>query len=271
MPRHESEYAHVGTVAEVTDRVRLPGGGRAVALDGLHRGVDRRRRTPTPRGRLRVEVEERPDENPPPVQTRELEREYRAVVEEILELRGDDERIARVPALDHRARRARRHRARYAPDLTLRAARRAARDASTSSSASSSRSRSSASGSPSCRCARRIRDDVESGAQKQQREYFLRKQMDSIRKELGEDEGSVVDEYRTKIDEAGMPDDVREQAERELRPPREDGRRERRGVDDPHLPRLAASPCRGRSAPTSGSTRSTRARCSTPTTPASTT
>ena len=63
---------------------------------------------------------------------------------------------------------------------------------------------------------RRIRDDVESGAQKQQREYFLRKQMESIRKELGEDEGSVADEYRAKIEEAGMPDAVREQAEKEL-------------------------------------------------------
>src|SRR5690348_932240 len=41
--------------------------------------------------------------------------------------------------------------------------------------------------------------------------------MNSIRKELGEDEGSVVDEYRTKIEEADMPDDVRAQAERELR------------------------------------------------------
>src|SRR5207248_5911550 len=63
---------------------------------------------------------------------------------------------------------------------------------------------------------KRIREDVESGAEKQQREYFLRKQMESIRKELGEDEGSVVEEYRTKIEEAGMPDEVREQAEKEL-------------------------------------------------------
>ena len=53
----------------------------------------------------------------------------------------------------------------------------------------------------------RIRDDVQSGAEKQQREYFLRKQMESIRKELGEDDGSVVEEYRTKIEEAGMPDE----------------------------------------------------------------
>ncbi|HXK15346.1 MAG TPA: hypothetical protein VNH45_12505, partial [Gaiellaceae bacterium] len=63
---------------------------------------------------------------------------------------------------------------------------------------------------------RRIREDVESGAQKQQREYILRRQMDSIRKELGEDDGSAAEEYRTKIAESGMPDDVREQAEREV-------------------------------------------------------
>jgi ATP-dependent Lon protease len=63
---------------------------------------------------------------------------------------------------------------------------------------------------------RQIRDDVQSGAEKQQREYFLRKQMESIQKELGDDDGSVVEEYRKKIAEAGMPDEVREQAEREL-------------------------------------------------------
>src|SRR5207249_9917451 len=63
---------------------------------------------------------------------------------------------------------------------------------------------------------KRIREDVESGAEKQQRDYFLRRQMDSIRKELGEDEGSVADEYRKKIAEAGMPEAVQQQAEREL-------------------------------------------------------
>src|SRR5436190_15306659 len=92
VPRHEQEYAKVGTVAEVADRVRLPGGGRAGALTGLHRAVIGAARTDA-EGRLRVESEERPDENPPPVQTRELEREYRAVVEEILDLRGADDRV----------------------------------------------------------------------------------------------------------------------------------------------------------------------------------
>jgi ATP-dependent Lon protease len=62
----------------------------------------------------------------------------------------------------------------------------------------------------------RIRDDVESGAQKQQREYFLRKQMESIRKELGEDDADIIADYRAKIDEAEMPEAVREQADKEL-------------------------------------------------------
>ena len=73
----------------------------------------------------------------------------------------------------------------------------------------------------------KIRDDVESGAQKQQREYFLRKQMESIRKELGEDETDLIAEYETKIDEAGMPEAVAEQAEKELR------RLERQGEQSP--------------------------------------
>jgi ATP-dependent Lon protease len=51
--------------------------------------------------------------------------------------------------------------------------------------------------------------------------------MDSIRRELGEDEQSVVEEYRAKIDEAEMPDAVREQADREL------GRLERMGDQSP--------------------------------------
>ena len=39
--------------------------------------------------------------------------------------------------------------------------------------------------------------------------------MESIRKELGEDDASVSEDYRAKIAESGMPDAVREQAERE--------------------------------------------------------
>ena len=80
-----------------------------MTLTGLHRALIGAAETGAG-GRLFVEVEERPDETPPPVKTRELETEYRAIVEEILELRDADPRDRRVPALDRRARRARRHR-----------------------------------------------------------------------------------------------------------------------------------------------------------------
>jgi ATP-dependent Lon protease len=214
VPKHEGEYSSVGLVADVEDRVRLRGGLRAVTLDGLHRAVIGAARTDN-EGRLRVEVEERPDENPPPVKTRELEREYRAVVEEILELREADERIsAFLRSITDAGALA--DTCAYAPDITfaqrvellekvdvierLEYALELQRERLAE-----------------LQVRRRIREDVESDAQKQQREYVLRRQMESIRRELGEDGASVVDEYRQKIDEAGMPDEVREQAERELR------------------------------------------------------
>ena len=59
MPRHGNTYAKVGVVAEVTERVQLPGRGYAVSLKGLHRGVPGAAQT-DPDGRLRVNVEERP-------------------------------------------------------------------------------------------------------------------------------------------------------------------------------------------------------------------
>src|ERR687894_408998 len=92
IPRHENEFAKVGTIAEVTDRVRLPGGARAVALSGVARGVAGAASTDH-LGRLRVEVAESTDDEPVDGRTRQLEREYRAVVEEILERRGADDRV----------------------------------------------------------------------------------------------------------------------------------------------------------------------------------
>src|SRR5262249_53227747 len=91
-PRRESGFAKVGVVAEVTERVAL-GGRQVAAFMPLHRGVPGAAQS-GPDGVLRVAVDERPDVDPAPALTRELEREYRAVVEEILELRGDDGRVS---------------------------------------------------------------------------------------------------------------------------------------------------------------------------------
>src|SRR5262245_22639640 len=91
IPRKEGGYAKVGVVADVTERVAI--GGRAVAsFMPLHLAVPGAAQA-GPDGVLRVEVEERPDASTAPSLTRGLEREYRAVVEEILEIRGDDGRI----------------------------------------------------------------------------------------------------------------------------------------------------------------------------------
>src|SRR5476649_548596 len=213
VPRHEGEYAKVGTVAEVCDRVRLPGGGRAVSLSGLHRAELGAAHT-DPQGRLRVEVVERPDEEPPGIKTRELEREYRATVEEILELRGDDGRISSfVRAIRDAGTLA--DTVAYAPEITFdqRIELLEAIDVVERLKVALALQRERLA---ELQVRRRIRDDVEDGAAKQQREYVLRKQLESIRKELGEDDASASDDYRQKIAESEMPESVREQAEREV-------------------------------------------------------
>src|SRR5882757_2319396 len=213
VPKHEDEYAKVGTVAEVVERVRLPGGGTAVAFSGLHRAVIGAAHTDA-LGRLRVEVEERHDEDIPPIQTRELEREYRAVVEEILDIRNADDRIsAFLRSITEAGALA--DTCAYAPDISfaqrVELLEKVEIVERLDFALALQRERLAE-----LQVRRRIRENVDSDVQKQQREYVLRKQMESIRKELGEDEGSVIDEYRTKIEEAGMPDAVRAQADREL-------------------------------------------------------
>ncbi|MEO5900231.1 MAG: LON peptidase substrate-binding domain-containing protein, partial [Ilumatobacteraceae bacterium] len=51
-----------------------------------------------------------------------------------------------------------------------------------------------------------IRADVTEGVDKQQREYLLRQQLTAIRKELGEGDDDVIEQYRTKLAEAGLPE-----------------------------------------------------------------
>jgi ATP-dependent Lon protease len=213
VPRTDGEFALVGTVAEVVERMRVPGGGSAVVLQGLHRGIPGVAQTDSS-GSLRVEVTPHVDDDARDDRIRALQREYRAVIEEILELRGADARIAAfLRSISEPGALA--DTTGYSPDVSqaekvdlletldvperLEKALRLQRERLAE-----------------LQVRARIRDDVQAGAEKQQREYFLRKQMDSIRKELGEDEESVVDEYRAKMEEAGMPEPVREQAEKEL-------------------------------------------------------
>src|ERR1044071_1328580 len=184
IPRHDNAFAAVGTIAAVTDTVRLPGGARAVQLSGIARGVAGAAQSDQ-FGRLRVEVTEHPDDVPVDGRTRELEREYRAVVEEILELRGVDDRVgAWLRAIREPGALA--ATIGYAPEVSferkghvletldvterLELAVKIQRERLTE-----------------LQLRRKIREDVREGADAQQREYFLRKQMEAIQRELGED------------------------------------------------------------------------------------
>ena len=226
LPEHDGEYGRVGVVAEVVERGRSRRGSPAATVVGLHRGLAG---AAVPGedgdGSLRIEVQEVHDGHPDDEHTQELAREYRAVVEEILELRGDDGSIANfLRSIEEPGALA--DTSGLSPDISNENKQRLLETIDVTArlelAVELQRERLAE-----LQVRSRIRDDVESGAQKQQREYFLRKQMESIRKELGEDETDVIAEYEQKIAEAEMPEAVAEQAEKELR------RLERQGEQSP--------------------------------------
>jgi ATP-dependent Lon protease len=64
----------------------------------------------------------------------------------------------------------------------------------------------------------KIQNEARSEIDKVQREYFLREQLKAIQKELGEgdEQAAEVEEFRQKIEAAGMPEEAEKQARREL-------------------------------------------------------
>ncbi|MFL5735917.1 MAG: LON peptidase substrate-binding domain-containing protein, partial [Actinomycetota bacterium] len=224
VPRVGSSYARIGTVATVEDVGILPSGMDALVIRGTGRarvglGV------PGTGEATWVQIEDAPDEGAETARARELAREYRATVEGIVEARGVSGVADFLRGISDPGAMA--DTAGYSPDLeleqkvevleTLDVVKRLelvlawAKDTLADVSLKD-----------------KIRTDVAEGMQKNQREFLLRQQMEAIRKELGEDgEEDVVGEYRTKIAEAGMPEDVRKEAEREL------GRLERTSEQSP--------------------------------------
>lgn len=65
---------------------------------------------------------------------------------------------------------------------------------------------------------RKIQSEAQSEVEKAQREYFLREQLKAIQRELGEasEQQMEVEEFRRKIEEAGMPEEAEKEARREL-------------------------------------------------------
>ena len=225
IPRRDGEFGRIGVIAEVVEHGSSRRGRPVATVVGLHRGIAGAATNMDDDGTLHVEVQEIHDGHPDDEHTREVAREYRAVVEEILELRGDDGRIANfLRSIEEPGALA--DTSGLAPDIPNEGKLRLLETIDVTErleiAVELQRERLAE-----LQVRSKIRDDVESGAQKQQREYFLRKQMESIRKELGEDETDLIGEYETKIAEAGMPEEVAEQATKELR------RLERQGEQSP--------------------------------------
>jgi ATP-dependent Lon protease len=223
VPRLDGRYARIGTVAKVEDVGRLRGGQEALVIRGLHRAVVGLG-VPGTGEATWVQVES-PADGEPTARARELAREYRAVAEAIAESRGAPQVAEFLRGISDPGAIA--DTSGYSPDLsfeqkievleTVDVERRLERVTAWARETLAE-----------IELKDKIRTDVSEGMEKRQREFLLREQMSAIQKELGEDaDGDVVGEYRAKIEQAGMPEDVRAEAEREL------GRLERTSEQSP--------------------------------------
>jgi ATP-dependent Lon protease len=213
VPRVEGRYARVGTIARVESSGELPNGVRALVLRGEKRAVVGVGVAGTAAG-LWVEAEPVDDAGEPTERARELARDYRAIVGAIAERLGAGRLREALSGVTDPGALA--DTAGWWPDLdaerkvelleTLDVEERLekvvawARDALAE-----------------LDVAEKIRSEVTDGMERQQREFLLRQQLSAIKKELGEDGGDdVIEEYRRRIAEGGLPEAVRESAAHEV-------------------------------------------------------
>jgi ATP-dependent Lon protease len=213
VPRIDGRYARVGTIARVESAGELPNGVRALVLRGVERATVGVGVAGTSSG-LWVEAEPVDDAGDPTERARELARDYRAIVGAIAERLG----AARLREALHGVTDpgALADTAGWWPNLeaerkvelleTLDVEQRLekvvawARDALAE-----------------IDVAEKIRSEVTDGMERQQREFLLRQQLAAIKKELGEDgDDDVVEGYRRRIAEGGLPEVVRDSATREV-------------------------------------------------------
>ena len=212
VPRIDGRYASVGTVARIEDTGQLPGGGQVAVVRGLHRARVRSAVSHEGPG-LHVEAEPSPDPETASEHAQELARQYRAVVESILEARGEPGVARMLKSIRNPGHLA--DMSGYSPDLSIeqkvevletvdveeRLERLLEWHRDTLADLS---------------LKNKIAHDVQDGMEKRQREFLLRQQLEAIQKELGEGADDLAGEYRAKADAAGMPEAVREEVEKEI-------------------------------------------------------
>lgn len=212
VPRIEGKFGAVGTVARLGESAELPTGAEAFMIRGEYRARLGSGQADIG-GALWVKADPILDPEPPTERSQELAREYRALLENLVESRGVPQvvqflRAARTPG--HLA-----DLAGYSPDLSIEQKQQILEtidlevrlttliewtkailaDASLKE---------------------KIRSDVAEGMEKTQREFLLRQQMEAIKKQLNEGQTDVVSTYRERIAQAGMPEAVLAEVNREL-------------------------------------------------------
>ncbi len=211
VPRIDGQFGKIGTVARLGESAELPTGAEAFMIRGEYRAHLGSGQADIG-GALWVKADPAPDAEPS-AKAIELGREYRAMLENLVESRGVPQvvqflRAAKTPS--HLS-----DLAGYSPDLTMEQklevletldleerltkligwTRQILADASLKE---------------------KIRSDVSEGMEKTQREFLLRQQLEAIKKQLNEGGTDVVSTYRERVAKAEMPEGVLTEVNREL-------------------------------------------------------
>src|SRR5262245_42180030 len=212
VPRVDGKFGSIGTVSRLGESAELPTGAEAFMIRGEYRARLGSGQADIG-GALWVKADPILDPEPPTERSQELAREYRALLEHLVEARGVPQvvqflRAARTPG--HLA-----DLAGYSPDLSteqkleilemndleerlstlIKWTKAILADASLKE---------------------KIRSEVAEGMEKTQREFLLRQQLEAIKKQLNEGSSDVVSTYRERVLKAEMPDAVRAEVEREV-------------------------------------------------------
>ena len=212
VPRIDGKYGTIGTAARLGESADLPTGAEAFMIRGEYRARLGGGQADIG-GALWVQADPMVEPEPPTEKTLELAREYRALLENLVESRGVPQvvqflRAAKTPG--HLA-----DLAGYSPDLsteqklevleTLDLEQRLTLLIKWTKSILADAS-----------LKEKIRNDVAEGMEKTQREFLLRQQLEAIKKQLNEGGSDVVSTYRERVVKAEMPEGVLTEVTREL-------------------------------------------------------
>jgi len=211
LPKVDSRYATVGVAAKIEEKGNLPDGTEVVAVVGRSRAV---LGDVTPEGgALWAQVEMSPDPSSWSDRARQLMHEYRAIVENILEVRGAPQVAQMLRGIENPGHLA--DMSGYSPDFsqarkvevleTLDVEERLEKLIGWYKEVLAELS-----------LKEQVRSEVSERMEKTQREFLLRQQMEAIKKQLGEGGGDVVAEYRAKAEKSGMPEGARKEFDREV-------------------------------------------------------